>query len=170
MQHARSAQPMRPSEVQLREVRPVDLPRLYAYESDPAWCAMAMVKPRSPEAFDAVWEKIFAGSAMGETDVLQRVILADGEVCGLIGCRAVGDRCEVGYGLGRAFWGRGITSRALATLLAEVPKRPLYATAAATNTASIRVLTKHGFVVEERRTVLETERHLAREEVSLVLW
>ncbi|NOX59424.1 MAG: GNAT family N-acetyltransferase, partial [Planctomycetes bacterium] len=50
------------------------------------------------------------------------------------------------YGLVQAYWGPGIASRALGLLLAEVPRRPLHATAAATNTASIRVLMKHGFV------------------------
>jgi len=142
---------------------------LFAFESDPAWCAMAMVKPRSAATFDAVWAKIIQGHADGVKDVVQKVILADGEVCGTIGCRMIDSRSTVGYGLGRAYWGRGIASRAVALLLADVPQRPLYATAAATNTASIRVLLKNGFVLKEKRTVPETERCLARDEVCLVL-
>ena len=110
---------------------------LFAFESDPAWRAMAMVKPRSAAAFDAVWAKIFQDWAAGATEVVQKVILADDVVCGTIGCRMQGDRCVVGYGLGQAFWGRGIASRALALLLAEELRRPLYATAAANNAASI---------------------------------
>jgi RimJ/RimL family protein N-acetyltransferase len=153
----------------LRDVQPLDLPTLFAFESDPAWRAMVMVKRRSAAAFDAVWAKIFQDRAAGVMDVVQKVILADGEVCGTIGCRLQDGKYEVGYGLGQAFWGRGIASCALGLLLAEVPLRPLYAMSAVTNIASIRVLTKHGFVIIETRTSPETERCLAREEVSLML-
>jgi RimJ/RimL family protein N-acetyltransferase len=155
--------------VRLRDVQPADLPVLFAFEREPAWRAVAMVKPRSAEVFEAVWAAIFKGWAAGETCVVQRTILADGEVCGVIGCRLLGDRHVVGYGLGQAYWGRGIASRALGLLLAQVLERPLYATAAAGNTASIRVLTKHGFVISERRTAPETERCPPRDEVSMVL-
>ncbi len=155
--------------VVLRKVQPDDLPLLFEFESDPDWCAMAMVKPRSAAKFDAVWTKIFEDWVNGLTNVFQKTIVADGEVCGTIGCRLLGDRHEIGYGLGQAFWGRGIASRALSLLLDQVPMRPLYATAAATNDASIRVLEKHGFAIDSRRISPETERHLPCEEVVMVL-
>lgn len=164
-----------PREVTLRPPRPEDVPLLFAFESDPAWGAMAMVKARSQETFEAVWAGLFAGWAAGDTGVLQRTILEGGVVCGTIGCRRSGsaggggERDDVGYGLGRAFWGRGIASRALGFLLAQVPRRPLWATAAASNAASIRVLEKHGFVVAERRHAPESDRAPARDEVRLVL-
>lgn len=153
----------------MRKVQSADLPILFAFECDPAWRAMAMVKPRSEEAFRAVWAKIFQDWVAGDTTIIQNAILADGELCGSIGCLQVRGRCIVGYGLGQAWWGRGIASRALALLLAQVSQRPLYATTAATNTASIRVLAKHGFVIEERRTAPESERCLPREELSFIL-
>ncbi len=165
----RSTLPARPCEVVLREVQPADVPVLFAFESDPAWHAMAMVKPRSAAAFDAVWAKIIQGWAAGATEVVQKVIVVDGEVCGTIGCHVKGGQSMVGYGLGQAYWGRGIASRALALLLAEVPRRPLHAVAAATNAASIRVLMKHGFTIAQTRISPETERNLACEEVCLVL-
>jgi len=161
----------------LRDVQPSDVATLFAFECDPAWCAVAMVKPRSKATFEAVWEKIFQDRAggVGGVGVVQKVILADAgqgwEVCGSIGCRMLDGRCTVGYGLGRAHWGRGIASRAVTLLLAEgwAPLRPLHATAAAANTASIRVLTKNGFVMAERRAAPETERFLACDVVSMVL-
>ena len=52
---------------------------------------------------------------------------------------------EVTYWLGRSFWGRGIASAALALFLAELPVRPLFGRAAATNVASLRVLERSGF-------------------------
>lgn len=155
--------------VTLRAATRADLPALHAFESDPAWCALAMVKPRSPAAFEAVWARLFADWAAGKTDTVQKAILADGELCGTIGCRPVDGQHEVGYGLSRAAWGRGIATRALGLLLAEVPIRPVYATVAASNAASIRVLTKHGFAITERRFSPETERYLACDEVRLVL-
>ncbi len=201
-----------PPEVALRAPVPADVPLLFAFESDPAWCAMAMLKPRSRQAFEAVWagmfrdwaaeearasgetrasresltsaESIAAGKApaAGQNRFFQRTILADGQVCGTIGVRPVGaknagsdglaaggERFDVGYGLGRAHWGRGIASRALALLLAEVPHRPLYATVAASNAASIRVLEKHGFRIVERFMGEETERYLPCEEVTMTL-
>lgn len=185
-----------PLEVTLRNPLPADVPLLHAFENDPAWCAMAMLKPRSRAAFEAVWAKLFEDWAKedagpsGLPRFFQRTILADGEVCGTIGvrpngqqhaaageqgaaggeqCAAGGERFDVGYGLGRAHWGRGIASRALGLLLADVSRRPLYATVAASNAASMRVLEKHGFVIVERFMGEETERYLACEEVRMVL-
>jgi RimJ/RimL family protein N-acetyltransferase len=167
MQHHAATRPAPPHDVTLRAPQPADVPTLFMFESDPSWCAMAMVKPRSWETFEAVWAKIFQDWAAGDARVVQKTILADGQVCGTIGCHLLGDRYVVGYGLGRPHWGRGIASRAVAQLLAETPQRPLYATAAASNTASIRVLAKHGFVIAERRVAPATDRCLAREEVTL---
>lgn len=157
------------NQVTLRAAQPSDVPLLFAFESDPAWCAMAMVKPRSAEVFRATWEKIFQDWAAGLMEVVQRTILVDGDVCGTIGRRLLGGQWTVGYGLGRAYWGRGIASRALGLLLAESALRPLYATVAATNAASICVLQKHGFAITQTRKADETERCLPREEVIFVL-
>lgn len=171
-----------PRDVSLRLPVLADVPLLYTFENDPAWCAMAMLKPRSRAAFEAVWTKLFADWAAGDTRFFQRTIVADGEVCGTIGVRPVGakkvgtdgaaaggERFDVGYGLGRAHWGRGIASRALEQLLAQVPHRPLFATVAVSNAASIRVLEKCGFVIVERFMGEETERYLACEEVTMKL-
>ena len=57
------------------------------------------------------------------------------------------DQREVGYWLGRAYWGRGIATRALTAFLGELPTRPLFARAAKDNRASLRVLEKCGCVV-----------------------
>jgi RimJ/RimL family protein N-acetyltransferase len=54
---------------------------------------------------------------------------------------------EVTYWLGREFWGKGIATRALASLLAFQTTRPIYARAAKDNAASLRVLQKCGFVI-----------------------
>lgn len=75
----------------------------------------------------------------------------------------------VGYWLDRAHWGKGITSRALRLLLQEVTKRPLVATAAISNGASLRVLQKCGFAVEQVRRDPATDRYPECEVAVLVL-
>jgi RimJ/RimL family protein N-acetyltransferase len=53
---------------------------------------------------------------------------------------------EVTYWLGEAYWGRGLATRALRSFLQVDVRRPLYARAAKTSVASVRVLEKCGFV------------------------
>jgi hypothetical protein len=53
--------------------------------------------------------------------------------------------------------------------LGEVTKRPLVATAATSNGASLRVLRKCGFVVERVRLAPATDRYSECEEAALVL-
>jgi len=52
---------------------------------------------------------------------------------------------EVGYWLGKAYWGKGIATHALELFLEIETTRPLYAAAVKNNTGSIRVLEKCGF-------------------------
>ena len=84
-------------------------------------------------------------------------------------CFPLDDQEHVGYWVDRAFWGRGIASRALHLLLREVVGRPLHATVATRNGASLRVLRKCGFVVERVRLSPATDRHPECEEAVLVL-
>jgi RimJ/RimL family protein N-acetyltransferase len=88
---------------------------------------------------------------------------------GYVSCFPMDGEDHVGYWIDRACWGRGIASRALRLLLGEVTKRPLVATAATGNGASVRVLQKCGFVVEEVRHSPATDRYPACEEAVLVL-
>jgi len=165
-----------PIQVTLREVLSADIPTLYSFERDPVWGATAKVKPRTWEVFEAVWAKIIreraTDTAPASPQCVQRAILANGELCGTIGLHLHNSRPALGYGLGPEFWGRGIATRAVSLLFAEggpMAQRPLYATCAASNLASIRILLKQGFVISERRTAPETDRTLAREEVGLIL-
>jgi RimJ/RimL family protein N-acetyltransferase len=54
---------------------------------------------------------------------------------------------EVGYWIGREFWGRGIATLALAGFLRLEERRPLHARVVRHNVASIKVLEKCGFRV-----------------------
>ena len=82
----------------------------------------------------------------------------DDEAVGSIGFVLHGDvervSAEIGYWLAEPFWGRGITTEALAAMttyaIATHGLNRIYAVPFAWNTASCRVLEKAGYVLEAR--------------------
>ena len=150
--------------VWLRPVQPGDLPRMYAMQLDPEANRMAVTIPRTGEAFDSHWAK-----ALADPGNTTRAVLVGEAMVGYIACFPMDGQDHVGYWIDRAYWGMGIASRALHLLLREVAKRPLVATAATSNTASLRVLQKCGFAVEQVRLSPASERYPECEEAVLVL-
>ncbi len=153
-----------PALVRLRPIEAADLPRVFEMQLDPESNRMAATIPRTREAFDAHWAKVLYDPA-----VVPRVILVGDRLVGLVSCFQRNGEDHVGYWIDRAWWGRGIASRALELLLAEVPRRPLIATAATSNGASLRVLQKCGFVVERVHLAPADDRHPECEEAVLAL-
>ncbi len=130
--------------VVLRDVAEDDLPILFKHQLDPAANEMAAFEPRDESAFMAHWkEKILADPA-----VVKQTIVVDGEVAGNIVSFERSGKREVGYWIGREYWGQGIATEALRQFLRRVAERPLYALVAKQNAGSIRVLEKCGFAVE----------------------
>ena len=151
-------------DVCLRPIQPGDLPRMYAMQLNPEANRMAVTIPRTGEAFDSHWAK-----ALADPGNTTRAVLVGETMVGYISCFPMDGQDHVGYWIDRAYWGMGITSRALHLLLREVTKRPLVATAATSNGASLRVLKKCGFVVEQVRLSPASERYPECEEAVLVL-
>jgi len=128
--------------VQLRDAIDTDLPIFYEQQIDPEAIQMASFPARPRVKFMAHWTKIIA-----DDSVLIKTILFNGDVAGNIVCfDQLGER-EVGYWLGKEFWGKGIASQALTQFLDFVKTRPLYAHVAKHNIGSKRVLEKCGFKV-----------------------
>jgi RimJ/RimL family protein N-acetyltransferase len=128
--------------IRLRDVSRSDLGVLYEHQSDPEASRMAAFPIRDRKAFYAHWDRI-----LRDRSLIKKTILLDGVVAGnVVSFERNGVR-EVGYWIGRSFWGRGIATRALAQLLEQIAIRPLYARVALHNVASIRVLTKCGFSI-----------------------
>lgn len=140
--------------VRLRPVEADDLPRVYDLQLDPESNRLAATIPRTREGFDAHWAKVLA-----DPGVAARAILAGEAMVGVVSCFPRDGQDHVGYWIDRAYWGMGIASRALRLLLEEVAKRPLVATAATSNGASLRVLQKCGFVVEQVRLSPASDRY-----------
>ncbi|MFI1730715.1 GNAT family N-acetyltransferase [Streptomyces acidicola] len=146
--------------IRLRGVQESDLELFHAYEQDAEAVRRSRFPAREREAFMNHWAKRILGNPTG----LVRTVTVDGETAGnLMAWWEEDGRRFVGYWLGRRYWGRGIGTRALALFLQEEQNRPLYADPFHGNTASVRLLERHGF----RRT--GTVRHGEDEHVLLVL-
>jgi RimJ/RimL family protein N-acetyltransferase len=131
-----------PDNIQLRDVIETDLPTFYEQQLDPEATEMADFPARTRDAFMAHWTKI-----MADPSVQVQTILFNGEVAGNIVCfEQLGER-EVGYWLGKEYWGKGIATLALEEFLKAIETRPLYAHVAKHNIGSRRVLEKCGFRV-----------------------
>lgn len=168
--------------VSLREVRREDLETLFRQVNEPE--GMRMVgsvrdSHTNHDAYMARWETIFANAK-----VIPRAIVVPGGdggevIAGSIACfERVAEPSrpcrilpgpEIGYWLGRAFWGKGIASEAVRQFVAEVPRRPLYARAASDNVASIRVLQKAGFREIGREMFFANMRGQEIEETLMVV-
>ena len=141
-QKVAGSSPAHPTSILLREVLEEDLPIFFEQQLDPEAVRMAAFPSRGRDAFFAHWRKI-----MADPRALLRTVVADGRVAGNVVSHPNGDAREVGCWLGRAFWGRGVATRALDLFLREETTRPLHAHGATRNAGSIRALEKCGFRV-----------------------
>jgi RimJ/RimL family protein N-acetyltransferase len=128
----------------LRDIEENDLPIFFEQQRDPVANQMAAFPARDRDAFMAHWAKI-----MKDETVILRTILFGEQVAGNLVCFVLSGEREVGYWLGREFWGKGIATRALSEFLKQVKERPLFAHVAKHNIASLRVLEKCGFTLKE---------------------
>lgn len=132
----------------LRPVKPGDPERLFELQRDPEAHRMAAFTHLDPDDRDGYlgwWGRI-----LGKSSVVARAIEVDGELVGSVLSWSGPDGRELAYWLGRAWWGRGVTTAALKAMLAELDARPLLARVASDNVGSVRVLQKCGFVEVER--------------------
>jgi RimJ/RimL family protein N-acetyltransferase len=150
--------------VRLRGVTAGDLPIFFEHQRDPDATQMAAFPARARDAFMAHWAKI-----LGDETVITNTILFDGRVAGNIVSWLGSGQREVGYWLGKEYWGKGIATQALSEFLTHMTVRPLYAHVAAHNIASIRVLEKCGFTISGEGKVPSGAPGQAFEEIILML-
>jgi RimJ/RimL family protein N-acetyltransferase len=133
--------------LRLRPLALADAPAITAYANDPGVNRMVRsLPPRQPTCGFEGWIMILAARApLGEDFVY--AIEAEGELAGVIGAHVRGGCVEIGYWLGRPFWGHGYATEALKALIPHARALgPLHAAHFADNPASGRVLEKAGFV------------------------
>ena len=128
------------SHLQVRDVEDSDLEVFFEHQRDHEATRMAAFPARERDAFMAHWAEIRA-----DRTVFTQTIVVDGQVAGNIVCWDQSGKHEVGYWVGRDFWGRGVATEALALFLKKMTLRPLHAYVAPHNIGSIRVLEKSGF-------------------------
>lgn len=128
--------------VSLRDVVGDDIPIFFEFQLDPEACEMAGFPARSWDAHATHWARI-----LDDTSTVNRTIVVDGQLAGSIASFVLDGERDVGYWIGREFWGRGIATEALRLFLADEQRRPLHAVIVRHNHASRRVLEKCGFVL-----------------------
>lgn len=131
---------MEGTSLKLRDVTASDLPIFFAQQQDSIACQQAAFPARDRGAFDQHWARI-----LQNTVGFIRTIVWNGEVAGNVVSFNRADEREVGYWLGREYWGLGVATRALQELLVIEKHRPLFAGVVDDNAGSIRVLEKCGF-------------------------
>ncbi len=150
--------------VRLRDTEDADFAIFFEYRADPVARTMAAFGTRDASASDlaARWKANTAGT-------VQKTVVSRGAVVGFAATFFREDKLQVTYWIDRAHWGRGIATRALEELLRAVPARPIYASAAADNAASLRVLQKCGFVITGSARAFAEAREGDVDEVFLEL-
>jgi RimJ/RimL family protein N-acetyltransferase len=105
--------------VLLRPVTTGDLPILFEHQADEEASRMAAFATRDRASFDAHWNKI-----LGDRTVLARTILFENQVAGNIASFERRATREVGYWIGKSYWGKGIATAALIAFLEVDCARP----------------------------------------------
>ncbi|MFO7635640.1 MAG: GNAT family N-acetyltransferase [Caldilinea sp.] len=152
----------------LRNVVDEDLSVFYAQQLDADAIHMAAFTAKDPTdqaAFLAHWHRILTDPA-----VIVRTIRYAGQVAGHVLSYVENGKPEVSYWIGKAYWGQGIATWALAALLADVDRRrPIFARVAKDNLASRRVLEKCGFKIIDEDKGFANARAAEIEELLLEL-
>lgn len=128
--------------VRLRDVSEGDLPLFFEHQRDAEANRMAAFPAREREAFLRHWHS----KVLADPEIRVQTIVCEDRVAGNVLSFLLSGRRQVGYWLGREFWGRGIATRALSLFLEQVSERPLEAQVVPHNLASMRVLENCGFV------------------------
>lgn len=143
--------------VRLRPFEAADAPALARHANDrDIWRNLRDRFPHPYTLADAEGYVDFVNGA--GSDNLHLCIEADGEAAGSISVLFQDDifrrQAEIGYWLGRPYWGRGLVTAAVEVLadyaLTHFDLCRLYATVFEYNPASARVLAKAGFELEGR--------------------
>jgi RimJ/RimL family protein N-acetyltransferase len=140
-------------EVLLRDVELADLETLWRQEQDEEAARRSQFPSRDHERFMTHWKT----KVLGDPTVFVQAVTVDGELAGSIVAWWQDGQRYLGYWLGREFWGRGVGTKALELFLQRETVRPLFADPFIGNTASVKLLQRHGFTREGSVFYDETE-------------
>jgi RimJ/RimL family protein N-acetyltransferase len=143
---------MTTAKVRLRLVAEGDLALFFEHQRDPQANAMAAFPSREQDAFMEHWAKVMKDPR----NTLRTIVFEDRVAGNIVSWDSRGER-DIGYWLGREFWGKGIATEALRTFLHVDSARPLYAHVAVHNIGSRRVLEKCAFQIVGEQIVPASE-------------
>ncbi len=136
--------------MRLRRVEEGDLEAFFVHQLDPIAARMAAFPSRNHADFREHWSNILADAA-----VTKCTIVVNGEVVGNIGAWEQDGHREIGYWIGRRYWGQGYATQAVSLFVEAESTRPLMAFVAEHNVGSRRVLEKCGFVRQPGQAPIE---------------
>jgi RimJ/RimL family protein N-acetyltransferase len=147
--------PLRTERLLLRPKTLADLDALAAIRADPEYARYLSGRPRKRNEVEEAIARDLAHQAEHGFSLFTAELRSTGEVIGDAGLQlfeSVGPDVEVGWRLGRPYWGHGYATEAgLASLrfaFGELGLDRVIAVAATENAASIRVMEKLGLIYE----------------------
>ena len=152
--------------IQLRDVIASDFLVFFEHQRDVVAARMAAFGTKDHDATElaARWKRSLEAGTTA-----RMAIVLDGTVVGFVATFLYERKLQVTYWIARSHWGRGVATAALEGLLESVTTRPIFASAAKDNVASLRVLEKCGFVVRGSEKAFASARGEDVEEVFLEL-
>jgi [ribosomal protein S5]-alanine N-acetyltransferase len=138
----------------LRPYRKSDLPSMVKHINDRAIAGRTLTIPYPYTMKDAKdWYRRFRNIMRRKNPGrLAFAIEIDGEIVGTVGLSFDDHKAEIGYWLGRAYWGQGIMTEVVKEVtkygLNKLGLRRMYAYVFPNNKASMRVLEKAGYKFE----------------------
>jgi len=102
--------------------------------------AFTAENPNDKEAYLAKWTKL-----LGNTTINMQSIIYENKVVGCVVKYVMEGDAEITYAIHKDYWGKGLTTKAVALFLAIETTRPIYGRVAYDNVGSARVLEKAGF-------------------------
>lgn len=127
----------------LRPTTEADLDILCAFEADEPSAQMAAFVHENWKDKNAGIERWKAN--LNNPGTRNYTIISDGEIVGNVLSYILFGETQVSYWIARAYWNKGIATRALKEFMTLVPERPLYGRVAFDNIRSAKVLLKCGF-------------------------
>lgn len=154
-------------EIELRDVEDADYAIFFEHRSDEGAARMAAFGTKSASASEMA-ARLKKSVAEGTTTCL-KTVLHETAVIGLVAVFLNEGKPEVTYWIARSHWGRGVATAALTRLLELTVVRPIYASAAKDNVASLRVLEKCGFTLRGSGRAFASARSEEIDEIFLEL-
>ena len=133
----------KPLDIQLRPTTVADLDTLFEFQRDEEGGFMAAFMPEDPTDKTAYLTKYT--KLLSDPTINSQTILIENTIVGSVGSFLRDGEREITYWIDKKYWGKGIATNALKTLVAMETFRPLFGFIAFDNVGSRRVLEKCGF-------------------------